>query len=74
LSQRRTAVAHFPLSNAYFSPAEIFRLREVLDQGVKVGLGSDIAGGHELEIQSATRMSATASWLREGLLKREGQT
>ena len=74
MSQSGTAVAHCPLSNAYFSSTEIFRLREALDRGVKVGLGSDIAGGYELGIQGAMRMSVAVSRLREGLLKREAQT
>lgn len=73
MSQTGTAVAHCPLSNAYFSSTEIFRLREALDRGVKVGLGSDIAGGYELGIQGAMRMSVAVSRLREGLLKRESQ-
>ena len=74
MSQSGTAVAHCPLSNAYFSSTEAFRLREALDRGVKVGLGSDIAGGYELGIQGAMRMSVAVSRLREGLLKRESQT
>jgi guanine deaminase len=73
LSETGTAVAHCPLSNAYFSSTEIFRLREALDRGVKVGLGSDIAGGYELGIQGAMRMSVAVSRLREGLLKRESE-
>ena len=71
MSQTGTAVAHCPLSNAYFSSTEIFRLREALDRGIKVGLGSDIAGGYDLGIQGAMRMSVAVSRLREGLLKRE---
>ena len=74
MAQSGTAVAHCPLSNAYFSSTEIFRLREALDRGVRVGLGSDIAGGYELGIQGAMRMSVAVSRLREGLLKRESQT
>ena len=74
MSKSGSAVAHCPLSNAYFSSTEIFRLREALNQGVKVGLGSDIAGGYELGIQGAMRMSVAVSRLREGLLKRESQT
>ncbi|MBI4861054.1 MAG: amidohydrolase family protein [Candidatus Riflebacteria bacterium] len=37
-------VAHCPLSNSYFSNA-VFPLRRALQQGVAVGLGSDVAGG-----------------------------
>ena len=74
MSQTGAAVAHCPLSNAYFSSTEIFRLREALDRGVKVGLGSDIAGGYELGVQGVMRMSVAVSRLREGLMKREGHT
>jgi len=74
MSQSGTAVVHCPLSNVYFSSTEIFRLREAFNRGVKVGLGSDIAGGYELGIQGAMRMSVADSRLREGLLKRESQT
>ena len=73
MSQTGTAVAHCPLSNAYFSSTDIFRLREALDCGVRVGLGNDIAGGYELGIQGAMRMSVAVSRLCEGLLKREAR-
>jgi guanine deaminase len=37
-------VAHCPLSNSYFANA-VFPLAQALARGVRVGLGSDIAGG-----------------------------
>jgi guanine deaminase len=40
----QSGIAHCPLSNAYFSNA-VFPLRKMLDCGVHVGLGTDIAGG-----------------------------
>ena len=39
-------VAHCPLSNSYFANA-VFPLARELQRGVKVGLGSDIAGGYQ---------------------------
>ena len=39
-------VAHCPLSNAYFANA-VFPARRIMEAGVKVGLGTDIAGGAE---------------------------
>lgn len=60
-----TAIAHCPLSNSYFS-AEPFRLREALDQGVKVGLGTDIAGGYSLDLMSAMRQAVSISRMRQG--------
>ena len=60
-----TAIAHCPLSNAYFS-AKPFPLREALDQGVKVGLGTDVAGGYSLDIMNAMRQAVVVSRMREG--------
>ncbi|KAI0917316.1 hypothetical protein AcW1_007468 [Taiwanofungus camphoratus] len=60
-----TAIAHCPLSNAYFS-AEPFRLREALDLGVKVGLGTDIAGGYSIDIMNCMRQAVVVSRMREG--------
>src|SRR5690606_18411352 len=44
LAARRAAVAHCPVSNAYFAGA-VFPLRSALEKGVRVGLGTDISGG-----------------------------
>ena len=60
-----TAVAHCPLSNAYFS-AEPFRLREALDLNVKVGLGTDVAGGYSLDIMNSMRQAVAVSRMRQG--------
>jgi len=65
IHERGTAIAHCPLSNAYFS-AEIFRLREALDEGVKVGLGTDIAGGYSADIMNTMRQAVVVSRLRQG--------
>ncbi|KAJ7095736.1 hypothetical protein B0H15DRAFT_826860 [Mycena belliarum] len=60
-----TSIAHCPLSNSYFS-AEPFRLREALDEGVKVGLGSDVAGGYSLDLMSSMRHAVSISRMRQG--------
>ncbi|KAJ7928059.1 Metallo-dependent hydrolase, partial [Mycena leptocephala] len=60
-----TAIAHCPLSNSYFS-AEPFHLREALDEGVKVGLGTDIAGGYSLDLMSSMRQAVSVSRMRQG--------
>lgn len=65
LAETGAAVAHCPLSNAYFSAAP-FRLREALDAGVRVGLGTDIAGGYSVDIMSAMRHAVAVSRMREG--------
>ncbi|KDQ18508.1 hypothetical protein BOTBODRAFT_28881 [Botryobasidium botryosum FD-172 SS1] len=76
LESAGTSVAHCPLSNAYFSE-EPFRLREALDKGVKVGLGTDIAGGYTVDIMSAMRQAVITSRMREGArltAKQEGRS
>ncbi|KAF4599518.1 Vacuolar fusion protein mon1 [Pleurotus pulmonarius] len=65
LATRGTSIAHCPLSNAYFS-AQPFRLWESIQQGVKVGLGTDIAGGYSLDMMNAMRHAVTVSKMREG--------
>lgn len=53
-------VAHCPLSNFYFANA-VFPLRAMLDRGLNVGLGTDIAGGHSPSVFDACRHAITAS-------------
>lgn len=65
VKERGVTVAHCPLSNAYFSDAA-FPLREAIDAGVKVGLGSDIAGGYALPLQVQMRQAVVVARLREG--------
>lgn len=60
-----TAVAHCPLSNAYFSEKP-FPLREALDKGVFVGLGTDVAGGYSIDILNSMRHAVSTSRMREG--------
>ncbi|KAJ7176017.1 hypothetical protein C8R46DRAFT_77568 [Mycena filopes] len=62
---RGTAIAHCPLSNSYFS-AEPFHLREALDEGVKIGLGTDIAGGYSLDLMNSMRQAVSVSRMRQG--------
>ncbi|KAJ3794800.1 hypothetical protein GGU11DRAFT_841742 [Lentinula aff. detonsa] len=66
-----TAIAHCPLSNIYFSASRAFCLREALEAQVKVGLGTDIAGGYSLDIMSAMRTAVAVSRVREGERDRE---
>ena len=49
MSHRNVMVAHCPTSNLNLSSG-MAPIRSFLDHGVKVGLGSDISGGHDLSI------------------------
>ncbi len=53
-------IAHCPLSNVYFSDA-VFPLRHMLEHGVHVGLGTDIAGGASPSILDNARHALIAS-------------
>jgi guanine deaminase len=61
---RRSAVAHCPLSNAYFSNA-VFPLKAALDKGLHVGLGSDISGGPSGSIFDGMRSAIMAARMLE---------
>jgi guanine deaminase len=41
-------------------------LREALNRGVKVGLGTDIAGGYNVDIMGTMRHAAAVSRMRQG--------
>jgi guanine deaminase len=65
LVANQTAVAHCPLSNVYFSEKP-FPLREALDKGLLVGLGTDVAGGYSIDIMNSMRQAVAVSRMREG--------
>jgi len=43
-NQKHTAIAHCPISNAYFGNS-VMRVNDAHQQNVKIGLGSDMSGG-----------------------------
>lgn len=64
LKSRGAGVAHCPWSNSYFAGA-VFPLREALEKGLRVGLGTDISGGPIGTVWEAARMSVAASRMLE---------
>lgn len=61
---REAAVAHCPLSNAYFAGA-VFPLKAALEKGLHVGLGTDISGGPAGNILETARSAIMAARLLE---------
>ena len=62
-----TGIAHCPISNAYFANS-VFPLRQALDIGVSVGMGTDISGGPSPSIFENARFAIAASrMLEEGV-------
>jgi guanine deaminase len=61
---REAAVAHCPLSNAYFAGA-VFPLKTALDKGLHVGLGTDISGGPAGSILDTARSAIMVSRMLE---------
>ncbi|MBO9171097.1 guanine deaminase [Rhizobium sp. L245/93] len=57
---RKAAIAHCPLSNAYFANA-VFPLLAALEKGVHVGLGTDISGGPSASMLENCRGAVLAS-------------
>lgn len=60
LASTGAGVAHCPLSNAYFANRP-FSARAALDAGVRVGLGTDVAGGPSPSLLSQCSHAVVAS-------------
>lgn len=64
IAGKGAAVAHCPVSNMYFANS-VFPLRQALEKGLHVGLGTDISGGPIASIWDAARGAVQASRMLE---------
>ncbi len=62
IARLNAAIAHCPLSNAYFGSA-VFPVRRALERNVTVGLGTDIAGGSHPGLFHQSLIAASVSRL-----------
>lgn len=60
IAERRALIAHCPLSNAYFADG-VLPVRRLLDRGVRIGLGTDIAGGASAGVLGQCQHAVTMS-------------
>lgn len=60
ISSRRAGIAHCPLSNSYFANG-VLPVRRLLDRGVRIGLGTDVAGGASPSLWSQCHDAVTVS-------------
>lgn len=63
MAEDKVFVAHSPYSNTNLSSG-IAPIRKFLNNGVPVGLASDISGGHDISIRSVISISAQVSKMR----------
>lgn len=62
LAKQRTAVIHCPNSNFSLSSG-VLNVRRLLNEGIKVGLGTDVSGGYSPSMLDAIRQTVIASKL-----------
>lgn len=64
LAKRKAALAHCPISNAYFGNG-VMRVKEILAKQIKLGLGTDISGGYSSSIYHNIRQAVISSRMLE---------
>ncbi|KAF8453665.1 hypothetical protein BGX38DRAFT_1090368 [Terfezia claveryi] len=68
IKSRRTGLSHCPISNSALGSG-VARVRDWVDEGVNVGLGTDVSGGYSPSVLEAARQALLVSRV---LAQREG--
>ena len=69
LRNRHSALAHCPLSNAYFGNG-VLPVKQLLARGNQIGLGTDISGGYSPSLYDNIRQTVASSRMREDGISR----
>ena len=70
VKERGSAISHCPVSNTSLSSG-LCPVRELLDEGIPVGLGTDVSGGYSSSILVAAREAGLVSRIVAGLEKQK---
>ena len=73
LQERKSKVSHCPVSNTSISSG-LCPVRQLLDDGIEVGLGTDISGGYSTSVLVAAREAAMVSRTLAALTPDEPET
>ena len=68
VKERGSGISHCPVSNTSLSSG-LCPVRELLDEGITVGLGSDVSGGYSSSMLVAAREAGMVSRIRAALHK-----
>ncbi|KAG0635215.1 hypothetical protein HOY80DRAFT_465646 [Tuber brumale] len=60
VKSRGSGISHCPTSNMALGSGNMW-VRRLLDEGVKVGLGTDVSGGYDVNVLEAARMACLVS-------------
>ena len=74
LAEKKTSIAHSPLSNAYFA-SSVLPLHDFSAGGINIGLATDVSGGYSPSMYQAIRQAVISSrMLQEGVDPRRAYT
>lgn len=71
LKNRGSAIAHCPLSN-YFFAGKLLQTRQLMEKNLKIGLGTDVAGGYSPSMMDAARNAVITSQMVSWVQRHQG--